>query len=250
MEASLSEKIHVLSDYEALSHRAALFFIEVSKSAINARGRFFIAVSGGSTPKKLFALLGTLYRNEIQWKHVHFFWVDERCVPKEHAENNYKTAYDALISKVSIPEKNIHRIRGENDPDHEALRYEGELKNSFGKSVFPFFDLIILGMGEDGHTASLFPGLESIDETKRLAIPVYVERLRSQRITLTLHVLNNAKQVLFLVSGSSKAHVIADILKNTARKTMYPAGLVNPVNGDVTWLVDEEAAMLLKTRNS
>jgi 6-phosphogluconolactonase len=171
MEASLSEKIHVLSDYEALSHRAALFFIEVSKSAINANGRFFVAVSGGSTPKRLFTLLGTLYRNEIQWKHVHFFWVDERCVPKEHDESNYKTAYDALISKVPIPEENIHRVMGDMYPEHEALRYESELMNSFGKSVFPFFDLIILGMGEDGHTASLFPGLESLDETKRLITP-------------------------------------------------------------------------------
>lgn len=237
--------VHVLPDNEALSHRAASIFIELADSAIAAKNRFLVAVSGGSTPKRLFALLSTQYSDKVEWQYVDFFWVDERCVQKGDEESNFKTAYSLLLSKVPLPESNIHRIKGEDDPEQESQRYENDINNSFGRSGLPVFDLIILGMGEDGHTASLFPGSKSIEETERLAIPVYVEKLKSRRITLTLPVINNAKQILFLVSGHSKAEVLVDILEKNHRKKMYPAGLVSPVRGCVTWLVDKEAAVNL-----
>jgi len=240
------KELYVLTDIEAISHKAASVFVEFAESAITSKGNFYVAVSGGSTPRRTFALLSSEYRDKVKWDCVQFFWVDERCVPKEHKESNFKLVYDLLLSKVPLPEVNIHRIRGEQDPAQEALRYEKDIKTSFDVEGFPVFDLIMLGMGEDGHTASLFPNSDALNETERLAIPVYVEKLKSQRITLTLPVLNNAACVLFLVSGSSKSDVLSYILGSEGKKYKYPAGLVNPAHGELIWLVDKEAAAKLK----
>ena len=158
------------------------------------------------------------YRNQVHWHSVHFFWVDERCVPKEHEESNFKTAFDALLSKVPIPDENIHRIRGEEDPERGARDYEEDVRKFFGMSGLPMFDLVILGMGEDGHTASLFPGSKSLEEAIRLAVPVYLEKPNWNRITLTLPVLNNAAQIIFLVAGRSKAAVLSEILGDGHQK--------------------------------
>ncbi len=247
----MTEKSHslveVLSDLEAISHQAASFFVNASRSSIAAKNRFAVAISGGSTPRRLYTLLrAESYRDQVDWQHVHFFWADERCVPKEDEESNFKTAFDMLLSKVSISDGNIHRIRGEEDPDKAAGDYEEEIKMFFGISGFPMFDLIILGMGEDGHTASLFPGSKALQETIRIAVPVYLEKPNRNRITLTVPVLNNAAQVLFLVAGDSKAKTVSEVLGDGEERKRYPAGLISPVHGSVTWLIDQKAAGKLK----
>jgi 6-phosphogluconolactonase len=240
-------KIEVLSDLEALSHFAASIFVNASRNSIATKKRFVVAISGGSTPRRLYTLLGSVtYRNQIDWRHAHFFWVDERCVPKEDEESNFRTAFDSLLSKVSIPDGNIHRIRGEEDPDKAARDYEEDIRQFFRVSGLPMFDLIILGMGEDGHTASLFPGSKSIEETKRLAVPVYLEKPNWNRITLTIPVLNNAVQIVFLVAGRSKASILSEILGDREKKKQFPAGLINPVHGYMTWLMDQRAAGKLR----
>ena len=206
-----------------------------------------MAISGGSTPRRLYTLLGSeAYRHQVDWQCVHFFWADERCVSKEDEASNFKTAFDTLLSRVALPDKNIHRIKGEETPDKASRVYEEEIKRFFGESEKLGFDLIILGMGEDGHTASLFPGSKSIEETVRLAIPVYMGEPKKDRITLTLPVLNNAAQILFLVAGPSKAAVLSEILGDGVRKRGFPAGLIRPAHGNIIWLIDQEAAGKLR----
>ncbi|HUL23521.1 MAG TPA: 6-phosphogluconolactonase [Thermodesulfobacteriota bacterium] len=236
-------RVEVLPDSETLSLRAASIFVSASKNSIATKKRFAVAISGGSTPRRLYVLLGSdAYRHQVDWQHVHLFWVDERCVPKEDEASNFRMAYDPLLSKVALPDKNIHRIKGEEAPDKAARDYEEEMRRFFGESERPRFDLILLGMGEDGHTASLFPGSKSLEETVRLAIPVYLEGPKKNRITLTLPVLNNADQILFLVSGPSKAAVLSEILGDGEKKKRFPAGMIRPARGNPTWLIDREAA--------
>lgn len=230
----------VLPDIDGMSREAANIFIASAGKHISSQGRFTVAISGGSTPLNFFSLLASnMYAGKIEWSCVHFFWVDERCVPKDDRESNFKGAWDALLSEVSIPETNIHRIKGELSPDDGALEYEDELKGFFGAGV-PEFDLVLLGMGEDGHTASLFPASDSLKESKKLAIPVYVEKLKSWRVTLTIPVLNNAHSIVFLITGKNKTDVLKEILDKKSEK--YPVGLIKPKNGSLTWLVDKDAA--------
>jgi 6-phosphogluconolactonase len=251
MEAPVTEKpnwkIEVLSDLEALSLRAASIFVSASRNSILAKKRFAVAISGGSTPISLYALLGSeTYRNRVDWQHVHFFWADERCVPKDHEESNFKMAFERLLSKVPIPDENLHRIRGEEDPERGAKEYEEDVRRFFGMSGLPIFDLIILGMGGDGHTASLFPGSKSLEETTKLAVPVFLNESQRDRITLTLPVLNNADQILFLIAGPSKAAVLSEILGDGEKKKCFPAGLIRPAHGNMIWLIDQEAAGKLR----
>jgi len=241
-----NRKVEVLPDLEALSHRAAAIFVNTSRISIATKKRFAAAISGGSTPRRLYTLLGSeTYRDQVDWQRAHFFWADERCVPKEDEASNFRTAFDTLLSRVALPEKNIHRIKGEEAPDKAAMDYEEEIRRFFGESERPGFDLVILGVGEDGHTASLFPGSKLLEETVRSVLPVYLEEPSKNRITLTLPVLNNADQILFLVAGSSKAAVLSEILGNGGGKKGSPAGLVRPVHGTITWLIDQEAAVKL-----
>ena len=251
METPLIEKsnleIEVLPNLEALNHRAASFFVSASKNSIDTKKRFAVAISGGFTPRGLYKLLSSVpYRGQVDWTHVHFFWADERCVPKDHEESNFGIAFDTLLSRISIPDGNIHRIRGEEDPEKSARDYEDNIKKFFGMSGIPMFDLIILGMGEDGHTASLFPGSKLLKETIRLAVPVYLPKPTWNRITLTFPILNNATQILFLVAGRSKASILSEILGDREKKKRFPAGLINPVHGYMTWLIDQEAAERLR----
>jgi 6-phosphogluconolactonase len=243
VKAEGGRNVQVLSDLEAISHEAASLFINASRDSIAARKKFVVAISGGSTPRRLYTLLSSSpCRDQVDWQKVHFFWADERCVRKEDGASNFKTVYDRLLSKVPIPNQNIHRIKGEEEPEKAARDYEADIKEFFGGSGLPVFDLVLLGMGEDGHTASLFPGSKSLEETARLVIPVYAEKPNQNRVTLTLAVLNNAAQILFLVAGTSKATVLSEILKDENKRREFPAGRIRPVRGTVIWLIDQEAA--------
>jgi 6-phosphogluconolactonase len=232
----------LLSDPEAVGLRAASIFRDRSKIAVTLKGRFSVAVSGGSTPLRLYEILGSTFRNDIPWDRTEIFWADERCVPPDHGDSNYKGVHDALLSRIDIPAANIHRIKGEMSSEEGAREYEEELKRYFVNSGSCAFDLVILGLGEDGHTASLFPGSPSLSEVTRVAVPVYVEKLRSWRITLTIPVLNNGSSILFLVTGLKKAGILKEILGDSGNIQRYPAGLISPVAGKVTWLIDREAS--------
>jgi 6-phosphogluconolactonase len=235
--------VQILSDLEAISHEAASLFVNASRNSIAARKKFAAAISGGSTPRRLYALMSAApYCDQVDWQKVHFFWADERCVSKEDEASNFKVAFDRLLSKVPIPEGNIHRIKGEEEPEKAARDYEADIRNFFGVSGLPVFDLVLLGMGEDGHAASLFPGSESLEEKVRLAVPVHLGKPNWNRITLTLPVLNNAAQIIFLVAGSSKATVLSEILRDGEKRREFPAGRIRPVQGKVIWLIDREAA--------
>jgi 6-phosphogluconolactonase len=245
VKADARHEIRIFADLEALSRAAADFFVSLSQSAIKSENRFAVALSGGSTPRRFFSLLASSPCQEsIKWSSTHFFWADERCVSKKASESNYNLAYSMLLSRVPVPGDNIHRIRGEDDPERAARDYEDCLREFFGRLPLPVFDLIILGAGADGHTASIFPDAAVVRERTRLAVPVYAEAPNPARVTLTLPVLNNAAQVLFLASGRAKNAVLHEILEDGNPKR-YPAGLVQPVRGRLTWLIDRDAASLL-----
>lgn len=241
----MTPELCFLPDPEAVSLRAASIVIDQSKIAVASKGRFTVAVSGGTTPLRLFELLGTAVRKDVPWERIHIFWVDERCVPPDHEDSNYKGAYESLLSRADIPAANIHRIKGEMPPEEAAGEYEEELLRYFGSIGFPVFDLVILGLGEDGHTASLFSDEPSLAERERFAIAVYVKKMQSWRITLTLPVLNNAAHILFLVVGWKKANILKEILGNDVKNPKYPASLIHPVCGKVTWLLDSGASSQL-----
>jgi 6-phosphogluconolactonase len=239
-------QVHVFRDPEALSLAAADLFVNLAQQSIAKQGRFAVALSGGSSPKRLYVLLGSLpHRDAVSWPQVHFFWADERCVPPDHPESNYKLAFDTLLSNVPVPEANVHRMKGEEEPGNAAKDYEEALQGYFRILGIPAFDLIILGVGEDGHTASLFPGSPVLREATRLVFPVYLERPKRDRVTLTLPVLNEASHILFLASGRTKAGVVSGIIDGNNQQH-YPAGLVRPANGEVVWFIDREAAEKLR----
>jgi 6-phosphogluconolactonase len=241
-------KLHLLSDLEALSLRAAESFVDLSRRCIASKGRFFVAVSGGSTPIRLYTLLGlSMYSNQIDWRRLEFFWVDERFVPPSHKDSNYRLLHDYLLSKISIPQENIHPVKTElTSPQVAASNYEEEIKNIFRltEGSLPEFDLILLGIGEDGHTASLFPDNEVLKETERLVVSATDSKHVYHRISLTLPVINSAETVIFLVSGKNKADVVKKVL--IEKDSSLPASLVNPEKGDLIFLIDKEAALHLK----
>lgn len=249
MKTGVEQEIRIFADFEALSRAATELFVSLSQDAVSSGKRFTVALSGGSTPRRFFSLLSSSpYQEKIQWSSTHFFWADERCVPKEAPESNYHLAQSEFLSNVPVPEENIHRIMGENNPEQAAREYEDCLRKFFANHPIPVFDLIVLGVGADGHTASLFPGSVVIREQMRLAVPVYAASPKPSRVTLTLPVLNNAACVLFLASWRTKAAVLHEILEDGNPKR-YPAGLVRPVHGRLTWLIDREAASMLTRQN-
>jgi 6-phosphogluconolactonase len=241
METALSRNVRVLSDAEGVAHTGAQLFKSAAAVAISSRGRFSVALSGGSTPHRLYRMLGSAYRKRITWEQVHIFWSDERCVPADHEQSNFRQACEELISRIDIPDNNIHRIRGELTPEEAAKEYENALKKHFETDGMPRFDLVLLGIGEDGHTASLFPGAETLSETERLAVPARSSQAGNWRVTLSLPVLNSAALVVFLVTGKTKAGIINEILSK-GNKDPYPAAAVSPHHGRIIWLLDEDAA--------
>lgn len=233
-------KLKVFKDLEGLSRQAARFFKDLSQRAISEKGVFTVALSGGSSPARLYEMLATdEFRPQIDWRGVHMFWADERCAPFMHAEGNFRLVFDLLISKVPLPSENIHRIMGEKGAEQGAVLYEQTLGEFFKGDGSPAFDLAILGMGRDGHTASLMPGSPALNERQRRVVPVYMQGEGSfDRITLTLPVLNNAEEVVFLVADPEKKDALRDILNGRGAER-YPAGLVAGRPRGVTWFVDE-----------
>jgi len=211
--------------------------------SVSKKKNFYLSLSGGNTPQLLFSLLKNNYLQKINWSYVHFFWGDERCVKPESSDSNYGTAFRMFLKFAQIPEENIHRIQGELEPKAEARRYSGELfMNVPTHKNVPIFDLIILGLGSDGHTASIFPNqMELVDSDNLCEVAVH-PLTKQKRITFTGKVINNAKNISFLITGSEKSTVISDILnkKNDFRK--YPASYINPKNGNLDWYLDSEAS--------
>jgi 6-phosphogluconolactonase len=247
--------IRILPDADQLARFAAGLFLSRLTLTNSIQVQFTVALSGGSTPKKMFEILGTDERLKKQvglgmWDYVHFFWSDERHVPPDHAESNYKLAYDSMLSPLGIREANIHRIKGELEDAGEAARqYEAEILRDFPASEgqLPKFDLIFLGMGPDGRTASLFPGTKALQEEKRLVVSNWVGKFYTERITMTAPLLNNAACVVFLVSGQDKALPVKAVLEGRYEPEQLPAQLIRPESGKLTWLLDSAAASLLRT---
>jgi 6-phosphogluconolactonase len=233
---------------EALSREAASRLQRLAAESIAAADRFSVALSGGSTPRTLYHLLGEPpLRETIDWPRVHLFWGDERFVPAGHPDSNYRLAREAFISKVPIPSGNVHPIPTESgDPETAAAQYEETLRRFCATP--PRFDLILLGLGADGHTASLFPGSPALDEHDHLVVATHVPKLDAWRLTLTPPVLRGARHVVFLVSGSDKASILREVLEGPYDPHRLPAQLVRPEKGELTWLVDEAAASLLSAR--
>jgi 6-phosphogluconolactonase len=205
-----------------------------------------IALSGGSTPEILFSILSDRYAKKVPWQYVHFFWGDERCVQPTDPESNFGMTSRVLLSKIEIPEKNIHRIKGEDDPYNEAERYSEEISLFTEKrDGMPLFDLVLLGIGEDGHTASVFPSELRLMETDKICEVAFHPVSKQKRITITGRVINNANLVTFLVTGRKKADVVEKIFKNIPPAKNYPASFIVPVHGGLSWFLDQEAASLL-----
>ena len=233
--------VRIYPDIHSLSRAAADTFQLLASNAVSERGRFTAALSGGGTPGELYSLLAEKpYCDQIEWTHAFLFWVDERCVPRAHEDSNYRLVSELLLSHIAIPGGNVHRIKAEYGAERAAEDYERDLRAFFGKNGFPAMDLVILGVGEDGHTASLFPGFPQVGETDRLAVPVFPGKERHDRVTLTLPVIDNAGQVLFLAAGTAKRNVIRSILAE-GNPGGLPAGLVRPVMGNSMWYLDQDA---------
>ena len=239
-------QVEVHPNLEQLAKAAADSFIEAADRAIGLYDQFNVALAGGSTPRGPYRQLAKPdLAARIDWGKAHVFWADERCVPPEHPESNYRMAHEAFLGEVPIPQTNIHRMQGELDPLRAAEAYETTLRAHFGAVEWPPFDLVLLGMGEDGHTASLFPENRALDESERWVVAEFVESLQTWRITLTLPAINAARQVTFLVAGHSKAGRLREVLGSGAVATSLPAGLVRPTSGRLVWLVDQAAASQL-----
>jgi 6-phosphogluconolactonase len=243
-------RIAKFSDRGALMRAAAQRVANIANAALQARGRFLWVLSGGKTPEQLFQQIAAEYATRVAWPRVHFFWGDERCVPPDDAESNYGMARHALLDALRPSPEQVHRMPGELEPALGARRYEEELRAFFaphgsGASEFPRFDLILLGMGPDGHTASLFPGTSALQERQRWVVENHVEG-KGSRLTLTFPVLNAAERVIFIVAGADKAARLRDILEHPMAEDL-PAQRVRPCAG-AEWLIDEAAAGLLPER--
>ena len=242
-------QIRVLTTPQELFAAAADEVIHAANQAVGEQGRFTIALSGGSTPKSLYNLLATNARTALPWEHTFFFWGDERHVAPTDPDSNYRMADEAMLSKIPVPAGNVFRVLAE-DPDATAAAaaYEKTLRDFFKlkPGETPRFDLILLGMGPDGHTASLFPGTPALQEKSRLFVANWVEKLKTNRLTFTLPVLNAARSVMFLVSGTDKAATLQAVLEENSSGEQYPSRLVRPSDGQLIWFLDRAAASALK----
>ncbi len=251
MPKTLKVNYVVMHDAIALAARAAEEFTQAAERAAADRGRARIAISGGSTPKAAFQLLadpGQPWRGRMPWDKLELFWVDERCVPPDHADSNYRMTREAMLDRVPLPPERVHRMEGELDPQAAASRYESLLRNVFRLegAESPRFDLVALGMGPDGHTASLFPHTQAIHEMGRLVVANHVPQQKdSWRITLTWPVINQASSIFFLISGADKAPVLSEVFTGPSDPERLPSQLIWPSGGILTLILDQAAAALL-----
>jgi 6-phosphogluconolactonase len=255
MSQTASPTICVFPTPEALAAAATDHFVAAAETAIRATGRFAVALSGGSTPRALYARLAEArHGSRVEWSRVQVFWGDERCVAPDDADSNALMARAALLDHVPIPPANVHRMRGEESPRAAAAQYEQELRATFGTPSGPpramplaRLDLVLLGLGPDGHTASLFPALHAVDEIARWVMAEYIPSVSMWRITLTPVVINAAAEVLFLVTGTEKASIVQRVLEGPHDPHALPAQVVAPGNGILRWFVDADAAAGLRT---
>lgn len=250
MAKDLKVEYSVMPDASALAVRAAEQFTQAAEKAVAERGRARIAISGGSTPKATFALLadaGNPWRTRMPWDKLEIFWVDERCVPPDHPDSNYRMTREALLDHVPLKPEQVHRMEGELEPMAGAARYESLLRNSFRLegAESPRFDLIQLGMGPDGHTASLFPHTEALSEMAHLVTANHVVNKDAWRITLTWPVINNGSSVFFLIGGADKAGVVHEVFTGPNDPERLPSQLIWPSSGILTVILDKAAAALL-----
>lgn len=235
---SFSFKIQLFKDLTALSNGAADYI-----SGLLGLDPFHLVLSGGSTPKALYRILT---EREQDWGNVHFFWGDERCVPPDGPDSNFRMARETLLDKIFVEPDHIHRMKGEMDPAIAAREYESELRRIFRGNAIPSFDLVLMGMGEDGHTASLFPGTTALKVQDRLVVDNYVEKLQATRLTMTFPLFNQAKRIVFLISGANKAFGLQQVLEGEFDPLKYPSQRIKPVGGELLFFVDEAAASMLK----
>ena len=243
---SMKPEVRIFKDVEKLSRAAAYLFVERAAQSVAERDQFLVALNGGSTPTRLFEMLATTFQPRVDWSKTHVFWGDERCVPPEDPGSSYGQARDVLLSRVPIPDANIHRIQGELSPAEAAEQYALTLKQ-FASAPFawPRFDLVYLGMGEDGHTASLFPGSALYVSEPTMPVTANYQDRPADRVTLTPAVFNHARMVVFMAAGEKKAHTLAEVLSGRYNPELYPAQRIEPKDGHLVWLVDEAAASRL-----
>ena len=242
--------VRILTNIDAIARRAAQDFLQSATQAVSEKGSFTVALSGGSTPKALYSLLATdaALRSQLPWDKMHMYFGDERSVGPDHADSNFRMATETMLSKVPVKPEQVFRIKGEyKDTEKAAQEYEQVLRTSFkiADGQFPRFDLVFLGIGNEGHTASLFPGTKALHESKRLAVRNWVGKLYTNRITLTAPVVNNAARVVFMVTGADKTLALKGILEGPHEPDQLPAQLIQPSNGNLVWLVDTVAGGML-----
>jgi 6-phosphogluconolactonase len=237
--------VRIFRGPDGLALGAAEYIAEKSRERTQKQGRFLLCLSGGSTPRAAYALLAEHpFHSTMDWSRIHLFWGDERYVPRSHAQSNYRMVRETLLNHTHIPEENVHPFDTALSPEDAAGRYDREIVEFFRLSPgqWPRFDLILLGLGRDGHTASLFPGSQNLLVRDRIVAVHYGSKKQGVRLTMTLPVFNAGRSVLFLVSGKEKARILARIIQKVESRSRYPAGLVDPADGSLTWMVDRDAA--------
>lgn len=243
MESTVSSKIIIAESIDDLAEKFSKYLkelVDTSPEYLN------ICLSGGSTPKIIFQHLAENYKTKFDWNKIRFFWGDERCVPPNNAESNYRMTKENLFEKINIPAENIFRIRGEENPDDEVNRYSTIIQETVPLvNSLPKFDLVILGIGEDGHTTSIFPDRLDLFETEKFCEVIEHPVSKQKRISLTGKVINNAKQIIFLVTGKNKSDIVKSILNKEDGYKKYPAAHISPINGELIWMLDKEAAQNL-----
>ncbi|HZO80191.1 MAG TPA: 6-phosphogluconolactonase [Candidatus Binataceae bacterium] len=237
----------ILDDAQALYVHAAEEIVHFAGEAICTHGEFNLCLSGGSTPAATYELLAERFRLSVDWKEVQFFWGDERCVPPDDPASNFGMANRTMLSRLGLRPDQVHRIRGERPPEEAARAYEEEIRSclGLGEGEFPRFNLILLGLGHNVHTASLFPGSPALHERERIAVAVEVDAPQPRRVTLTAPAINNAARVMFLVAGAEKAQAVKNALEGPRDPDRFPAQLVAPDDGEVIWMLDRDAASML-----
>ena len=246
----MNAEVRILQDAPAVARRAAERFVEAAAAAVKDKGSFRVVLAGGSTPKTLYSLLvdGQGLRAQVPWDKMHLFFGDERHVGPEHPDSNFRMATEVMISKSPLKPEQISRIKGElSDAEEAAQEYEQTIRSQFNLAYgeFPRFDLVLLGMGSEGHTASLFPGTKALRETSRIAVHNWVGKFLSDRITLTAPAINNSAEVIFMVTGADKALALTAVLERVYEPDQLPAQLIQPKNGTLLWLTDKDAGAML-----